>query len=82
VTKHATLTIILVVILVAILVAILASVDYTTGVMLDTVLFPRGQYWSIQTNAGYNVVTVTTYNPQVWYIGLGDCITVSYVDNE
>ena len=75
-------TIIGIIILVAILVAILASVQYSTGTMLDTVLFPHGQYWSIQTNAGRNLVCLTTYNPQVWYLGIGDRITVSYVDNE
>ena len=80
-TKRRAIALIGIIILVAILVAILASVDYTTGTTLDTQLFPHSRYWSIQTDAGHNLVTLTTYNPQVWYIGIGDCITVSYVDN-
>ena len=80
-TKQRAFTILGIMILVAILVAILVSVDYTTGVMLDTVLFPHGKYWSLQTVTGVNILTVTTYNPAVWYIGIGDRLTVSYVDN-
>jgi len=80
-TKRHVLALVGIMILVAILVAILASVDYTTGTTLDTQLFPHSRYWSIQTDTSVNILTVTTYNPAVWYIGIGDCITVSYVDN-
>ena len=80
-TKQRAIAIIGIIILATILVAILSSTQYSTGTTLDTQLFPHSQYWSIQTNAGRNLVCLTTYNPQVWYLAIGDTLTVSYVDN-
>lgn len=67
--------------LVAILIAtMLLSCQYSTGTTLDTQLFPHSQYWSIAYH-DRNVLCLTTYNPSVWYLAVGDTITVSYVDN-
>ena len=78
-TRQRAIALVGIMILAIILIA--TSTQYSTGAMLDTVLFPHGQYWSVTTLTGNNIVCLSTYNPQVWYLGIGDRLTVSYVDN-
>lgn len=80
-TKKQLATTLLLVSLLALIITATLSTTYTTGQTLDTQLFPHSQYWSITTQSGANVITLTTYNPQVWYLAVGDRVTVSYVDN-